>query len=141
MLREYIEQDWDDLLSAWETASSVAHPFLTKEFLELERQNISNLYLPNAETWVAENDGHVVGFVSLLGNEVGGLFVHSSHHRKGIGCSLIDKARELKGELYVEVFKDNKIGRAFYDQYGFSRLGEKVHEQTGLDLICLQLTT
>ena len=88
---------------------------------------------------VADVDGRVIGFISLLENEVGGLFVHSSHHRQGIGCSLIDKARELKGDLYVEVFKDNKIGRAFYRKCGFVPIGEKVHEQTNFDLVCLQL--
>lgn len=140
MLRKYTAQDLDDLLSTWEAASEVAHPFLTKEFLALERENIPNLYIPNTETWVAEEDGRVVGFVSLFENEVGAVFVHPSHHRQGIGHSLMDKARELRGELYVEVFKANQIGRAFYSKYGFERIEEKVHEQTGCDLLCLRLT-
>ena len=139
MIREYKEQDLDDLLSVWATASEIAHPFLTKEFLALERENIPKVYLPKAETWVSEEDGCVIGFISLLGNEVGAIFVHPKYHRKGIGRELMNKARELRGELYVEVFAANTIGRKFYAKYGFELIEEKVHEQTGLELIRLRL--
>jgi putative acetyltransferase len=75
-----------------------------------------------------------------MGNEVGAIFVHPSHHGQGVGCGLMDKARELRGELEVEVFTDNTIGRAFYDSYGFEFLEEKVHEPTGLGLQRLRLS-
>jgi putative acetyltransferase len=54
----------------------VVHPFLSADFLDEERVSIPNVYLPKAETWVWETDGRVIGFISLLGNEVGALFVH-----------------------------------------------------------------
>ncbi|MEZ6146535.1 MAG: GNAT family N-acetyltransferase [Planctomycetaceae bacterium] len=92
--------------------------------------NIPNLYLPNAETWVAEMDDCVVGFVALMGNEVGALFVHPDHHRSGIGHALIEKARKLRGELEVEVFTDNHIGRGFYAKQGFELINVKTHDQT-----------
>jgi putative acetyltransferase len=130
----------DDLLTAWAAASEIAHPFLTIEFLASERENIPNLYLPNAETWVCEDAGRVIGFVALIGNEVGAIFVHPSHQRKGVGHGLINKAKELREELEVEVFVKNAIGRAFYAKYGFTPINEKVHEQTGFDLLRLRLT-
>ncbi len=139
MIRKYRDQDLDDLLAAWASASEIAHPFLTQDFLASERQNIPNLYLPNAETWVFDDSGRVVGFVALLGNEVGAIFVHPSHQRRGVGRQLMDKARELRGELVVEVFTENTIGRAFYAKYGFETVAEKVHEQTGFDLLRLRL--
>lgn len=139
MIRKYRDQDLDDLLAAWASASEIAHPFLTQEFLASERDNIPNLYLPNAETWVFEYEGRVVGFVALLGNEVGAIFVHPNQQRRGVGRQLMDKAREIRGELVVEVFKANSIGRAFYAIYGFEIVAEKVHEQTGFDLLRLRL--
>ncbi len=75
MIRQYEEKDLSDLLDAWYSASLVAHPFLDEVFFEQERKNISEIYLPNAETWVFEQDGVVVGFISLIGNEVGAIFV------------------------------------------------------------------
>ena len=139
MIRKYRDQDLDDLLAAWASAAAIAHPFLTQDFLALERENIPNLYLPNAETWVFEDEGRVVGFVALLGNEVGAIFVHPNQQRRGVGRQLMDKAKELRGELIVEVFKANSIGRAFYAKYGFESVAEKVHEQTGFELLRLRI--
>jgi len=139
MIRKNRDQDLDDLLAAWASASEIAHPFLTQEFLASERQNIPHLYLPNAETWVFDDSGRVVGFIALLGNKVGAIFVHPSHQRRGVGRQLMDKARELRGELVVEVFRENTIWRAFYTKYGFETIVEKVHEQTGFDLLRLRL--
>ena len=141
MIRKYRIQDLEDLLSAWAAASEVAHPFVIREFLASERENIPKVYLPKAETWVSEIDGSVVGFVSLLGSEVGALFVHPDYHRRGIGRSLMDKAREQRGDLEVDVFTANKIGRSFYAKYGFQPVEKKVDEQTGLEVMRLRLTT
>ena len=65
MIRNYVDEDLNDLLDTWAAASEVAHPFLTPEFLASERQNIPNLYLPNAERWVYEDGGRVVGHADL----------------------------------------------------------------------------
>ena len=47
---------------------------------------------------------------------------------------------ELHGDLEVEVFKENSIGRNFYSHYGFEHLEEKVHEPTGQQVLRLKLT-
>lgn len=139
MIRKYQPADCEDLLNLWARASALGHPFLSQEFLELERHNIPNVYLPNAETWIWETDGHVVGFISLLGNEVGGIFVDPGFHRSGIGRALIDRAQALRGELEVEVFERNLLGRAFYAKLGFELMCQKVHNQTGLKVLRLRL--
>lgn len=140
VIRQYEDQDLSDLLTAWAAASEIAHPFLSEEFLASERENIPNLYLPNAETWVFEASGQIVGFIALIGNEVGAIFVHPGHQRMGVGQRLMDKAKELREELEVEVFLKNAIGRAFYAKYGFEPIEEKVHDQTGFDLLRLRFT-
>jgi putative acetyltransferase len=139
MIRSYRPSDLDDLLGVWAAASVVAHPFLSAEFLRQERRRIPEVYLPNAETWVWEAEGRVVGFVSLLGHEVGALFVHPARHRTGIGRALMDRARAVRGELEVEVFKANLLGRAFYAAYGFELLAVSLHGETGCELLRLRL--
>ena len=139
MIRKYRAEDLEDLLTAWESASVLAHPFLSEEFLAAERNNIANVYLPHAETWVWESDGPVVGFLSLIDNEIGGLFVDPKYHRLGIGRALLDHARQLRDNLEVEVFKENVIGRKFYAKYGFVPMHEKVHDETGLEILRLRL--
>jgi len=140
VIRKYQPADCDDVLNVWARASAVAHPFLSQEFLDLERHNIPNVYLPKADTWVWEADGHVLGFISLLGNEVGAIFVDPGFHRSGIGRALIHQARALQGDLETEVFERNLLGRAFYAKLGFAPVHQKVHNQTGFEVIRLRLT-
>lgn len=139
-IREYREEDLNGVITSYENASKLAHPFLTSDFLDKERHNILNVYLPNAETWVAELNGKVIGFIALLGNEVGGIFVEPEYHGTGVGKLLMDKAREIHGDLEVEVFVENPIGRKFYSSYGFVPLAEKVHEETGNKVLRLKFT-
>lgn len=138
MIREYRDEDLEAVLAAWATASTEAHPFLSEEFQNGVRHQIENVYLSMTKTWVWETDGSVVGFISLFKNEIGGLFLDPKFHGLGIGRALVDHACGLRDELDVEVFKDNVIGRTFYEKYGFVRTEEKVHVETGLDLLRLK---
>ena len=139
-IRKYEPADLDSLLSSWENATRLAHPFLSEDFLSAERENIPNVYIPITDTWVAEYDSVVIGFIALLGNEVGAIFVQPDFHGQGIGPMLMDKACELQSTLEVEVFEENYIGRRFYAKYGFEPLSKKIHEDTGNALIRLRLT-
>ncbi|KKD35324.1 GNAT family N-acetyltransferase [Limnoraphis robusta] len=139
MIRPYQEQDLNRLLEVWYSASKIAHSFLDEAFLETERQNIPKVYLPAAETWVFERDNLVLGFISLLDNQVGAIFVDPQFQRQGIGRALIDWAKTLRSQLFVEVFKENQAGRAFYQQYGFIPVDEHLHPETGYILLRLRL--
>jgi len=137
-IRPYVETDLKAVLSAWENAQDLAHPFLPEKFQAQEKINVETLYLPNAETWVVEADHQVVGFIALIGNEIGGLFLQPLYHGKKLGKLMVDKARELHGNLEVEVFEKNLIGREFYTKYGFEALAENVHAQTNEKVLRLQ---
>lgn len=138
-IREYQTQDLDDLLTSWESASRLAHPFMEDNFFIQERDNIPKLYIPNTDTWVITADNKVVGFIALivpvkdsnLECEIGGLFVTPSFHGQKLGKALVNKAIELHGNLSVKVFKDNVIGSAFYHRYGFQKTGEIKWQATG----------
>jgi putative acetyltransferase len=139
VIREYRPEDCEIVLNIWARASAVAHSFLGREFLESERRNIRDVYLPKAETWVWGAGAQTVGFISLLGNEVGAIFVDPQFHRSGIGRALIERARALRGELEVEVFERNLSGRAFYARLGFEPVHRKLHDETGLGVLRLRL--
>lgn len=139
MIREYCESDLSDLLDAWHEASQVAHPFLDQAFLASERRNIPELYLPNAETWVYEHAGQVVGFIAMIGNEVGAIFVQPRLQGQGIGQALMNYSRERRDGLEVQVFAKNQIGRRFYSLYGFKEISESMHEASGHEIILMKL--
>lgn len=135
MIRAYKQSDTDAIVQVWYAASSLAHPFLEVDFMEQEKINIREMYLPNTMTWVITSGDQVDGFISMMGNEVGAIFVRPEKHGAGLGKQLMDHVSEIHPELEVEVFRENKIGRAFYDRYGFEPMGESIHEPTNQALI------
>ena len=139
-IRQYKESDLKAVLDSWEVATRRAHAFMTDAFIAQERKNVAEIYLPNTDTWVAEIDGEVQGFIALMGNEVGAIFLQPAWHGKGIGKALMDKAQDVHSVLEVEVFESNSIGRSFYSKYGFELLEEKLHEPTGQQVLRLKFT-
>ena len=137
-IRQYMASDLNAVLDSWEVATRLAHKFMTDDFIALERKNVSDIYIPNTDTWVAEIDSKVQGFIALMGNKVGAIFLQPNCHSKGVGKELMDKAQELHGDLEVEVFKENSIGRKFYSRYGFEFLEETLHEPTGQQVLRLK---
>ncbi|MGJ8527617.1 GNAT family N-acetyltransferase [Maritalea sp.] len=129
-IRKYEERDTDALIGIWRTANALAHPFLGEAFVRQVASDMRTMYLPNAETWVLETNSQPIGFIALLGNEIGGLFLDPAQHGNGYGKAMTDHAARLKGQLIVEVFEMNKIGRAFYDRYGFVEVSRHFHEQS-----------
>lgn len=138
MIRDYVPGDEDAVVDVWRAASAVGHPFLGRDFLEQEALSLRNMYLVHASTRVAEVDDRVVGFISMLGHEIGGLFVDPEFHRRGLGRSLVDDVRHI-GALEVEVFARNEVGRRFYEQCGFIEVGSSVHEATGEPMLRLRI--
>jgi len=139
-IRQYQTSDLEAVLNSWEVSTRLAHAFMTDEFITQERKNTAEIYLPNTDTWDVEFGGEVKGFIALMGNEVGGLFLHPDFHGIGAGKALMDKAKDIHGELEVEVFKVNTIGRKFYSRYGFEQLAETHHEPTGQQVLRLKYT-
>ncbi|VAW73750.1 Histone acetyltransferase HPA2 and related acetyltransferases [hydrothermal vent metagenome] len=139
-VRQYNSSDLDAVISSWEVATRLAHPFMTDEFIAQERINVAEIYMPNTDTWVAEIEGKVEGFIALMGNEIGAIFLQPKFHGNGVGKELMKKAKELHEDLEVEVFKKNVIGRKFYSQCGFETLEEKLHEPTGQQVFRLKFT-
>lgn len=139
MIRKHKEQDLDQIINVWEKSSAMAHPFLNPRFVEKVKSDMTNIYIPNSETWVYEIENSIVGFISMVENEIGGLFVLPTNHSNGIGTKLVDFIQKEYSELEVEVFEENHIGRAFYNKYGFEKIREYFHEESENKVFRLKL--
>lgn len=137
MILKYTKIHKPAVIDIYYQASLVAHPFLDREFIVKTKIDVRDIYLAAVETWVFSQDEGIVGFISLMGNEVVALFVEPASHGQGFGKQLMDKAVSEKGDLVVDVFEKNAIGRKFYSRYGFTFKSKYLHEPS--QQTCLQL--
>ena len=126
MIRAYEDKDIEALLEVWDHASLLATPFLEASFLEQERKNIREIYIPNTKTWVYEQNDKVVGFIAMIGNEVGAIFVDPQYHGTGLGAKLMNYVAELHDELDVD---HSRLVRP-PDRRGRTEAGEKGCQRT-----------
>lgn len=133
MIRPYRPPDQDAVLAVWAAASARAHPFLDAAFLRAERAAIRDTFLPTATTWVWTDEARVLGFVSVMEDEIGGLFVAPEAQRRGIGRALVGEVQRARPgrALELEVFAANAGARAFYAACGFCEVAQAVHAATG----------
>jgi len=127
-IRNYRDDDLDILISVWEAASKVGHPFSSNEFINSERLSIPSVYLPNGNTSVAILNSELVGFSISHGNEIGALFVLPKHHGNGVAYALMQEMKNLFATLKVEVFENNKVARYFYQRQGFQLIDQYFHK-------------
>lgn len=139
MIRKHTSKDLNSILDIWFQASTLAHPFLDQAFVEHVKTAMRDMYIPNSETWVYEDNNTILGFISMMENEIGGLFVLPNHHGKGIGTQLVHFIKPSHKSLEVEVFDKNIIGRTFYNKYGFKEISSYFHKESSQDVLRLKL--
>jgi len=117
--------DDDAIVRIFIEASRLAHSFLGEDAIQSAARDVRAIYLPMAETHVVTDDtGTVLGFIALVGQEVGGFFMDPAHRGKGKGRALMDDAIRRAGVLELDVFTRNAVGRRFYERYGFTPIAE-----------------
>ncbi|MCD1620504.1 GNAT family N-acetyltransferase [Salipiger manganoxidans] len=127
----------------WFEGSLKAHPFIGEKRLTEQRKLIEEDYLPKAETSVACLGGEVVGFISLLGCFIGGIFIAPGWQGRGIGRTLIADALTWKGELSLEVYTENEQAFRFYRTLGFQEVSRRAVDDFGFPFpnVALRLKT
>ncbi len=120
------------LTAVWLDASRNAHAFLGEEKLTEQSRLVSDMYLPQAETWVACHDGKPVGFLGLIDTYIGGLFVSPDAQGRGIGQALIAHGLKLKGRLTLDAYAKNLRTVAFNQKQGFVETDRRPTDKDGL---------
>ena len=94
MIRAYHPQDLATVLSIWLQGNLDAHPFVPVDYWRKNYALTAQL-LPQAEVYVAEVHGQVVGFLGLMEELVAGVFVDRAHRGAGLGSALLRQAQTL----------------------------------------------
>ncbi len=131
MIREFKLRDMDRILKIWLDASCRTHNFIDKDFWVSKVSDMRNVYIPASETYVYEHRGEIYGFLSLHENSLDAVYVAPDQQRKGIGKKLTDKAKELRTELKLCVYKENKDAISFYGKCGFKKDKVQLDKHTG----------
>lgn len=131
MIRKSTDDDTDEILAIWLSASIKAHDFIDAAYWRSQRDKMRDIYLPAAETHVYENKSGVAGFCSLVGDTLAALFVSPAHQGQGIGKALLSHAKTLRRQLRLSVYKENTASCSFYLSQGFVVVGEQADEHTG----------
>jgi putative acetyltransferase len=135
LIRRYRKTDLEEMVRIWYEASVTSHSFVPASFWALQKDAMKEKYLPLAENFIFEEEGQLAGFISLVGEKACALFVAPEMQGRGIGRSLLEYAKTLKGRLSLKVYRENERAFRFYEMCGFVAAGEEVDNYTG----CMQI--
>jgi GNAT superfamily N-acetyltransferase len=81
---------------------------------------IRDRVVPQMETWVADDGGHIVAMMVLAPGWIEQLYVAPDRLGAGIGGRLVDLAKSRSPEgLTLWTFQVNERARRFYERHGF----------------------
>ncbi|MDH6678092.1 putative acetyltransferase [Rhodococcus sp. LBL1] len=137
-IRTYRPSDEEAVIDLWSRASKFAHPFLEGEGEGSRERKMREVYLVQADNWVAESPRGVIGLLGLIDSEIGGLFVAPEAQGQGIGRALVEHAAAMRGAVTLEVYERNRSARRFYERMGFVEIRRRIDEDTSHELIELR---
>ena len=141
MIRKFEISNIDKVIDIWLTASIKAHDFIDKSFWQSKVTDMREQYIPVSETYVYEENKEVIGFISLYNETISAIFISPDSQGKGIGSQLIQKAKEVRENLNLTVYKENKKSIEFYIKCGFKIEKEQIDAHTGHVELLMEFTT
>lgn len=124
--------DMPRVVEVWEASVRATHHFLTEDNIQYIRSLVSDDLTPlEYLLGVRDDQGQVVGFIGVEGDEVAALFIHPAWRGQGIGRSLFTYAVDTLGATKVDVNEQNEQAVGFYRHMGFEVIGRSVDDGLG----------
>jgi ribosomal protein S18 acetylase RimI-like enzyme len=104
------------------TARREAMPYLNQPHPDDETREYFSRVVGDRPSawWVARVGNEIVGYMLIDGEHLDHLYVRPGWQRRGIGLSLLTKAKVLSPRrLELWTFQRNSNARAFYEAHGF----------------------
>jgi len=136
MLRPARPEDMAAVADIWHRAWHVAHPgHVPAGLTEARTAEAFHARTPSrvADTTVAEEDGVLVGFTMVAGDEVEQVFVDPERHGTGVAAPLLAAAEQRVAAAghdvaWLAVVVGNARARAFYEKHGWRDTGDLPYE-------------
>lgn len=131
MIRKFSENDLDSVMEIWLKANLDAHRFIPKEYWERNFDAVKEM-IAQAEIYVYENEftHKICGFAGLTDNYLAGIFVEENSRSRGVGKMLLDRIKQIKSEINLNVYKKNVRAVSFYLREKFVIMSEGVDSET-----------
>ena len=129
MIRKFEKNDINAVMEIWVNENIRTHNFIAKEYWKDNYEYVKDI-LPKADIYVYILDEQVVGFVGANNNYVEGIFVDINNQHSGIGTSLLDRIKENKDNLTLNVYKKNANAIKFYEKNNFIITSENIDKDT-----------
>jgi putative acetyltransferase len=139
IIRQFQQPDIAQVISIWLEASIKGHDFVDSKFWKSKVKDMKEIYIPSAETYVYEERNMIKGFVSLYNDILAAIFVSPDYQGKGIGTQLMRKAKDIRDNLSLTVYKQNIKSIEFYQKNGFKIEQEQIDKQTGHPELVMKL--
>ena len=129
MIRNFEKNDINAVMEIWVNENIRTHNFIAKEYWKDNYEYVKDI-LPKADIYVYILDEQVVGFVGVNNNYVEGIFVDINNQHSGIGTSLLNRIKENKDSLTLNVYKKNANAIKFYEKNNFIITSENIDKDT-----------
>lgn len=129
MIRLFEFRDLDKIMEIWLEGNLQAHAFIGEEHWKQNYESVKSI-LPNAEVYVYEETGEILGFIGMDADYIAGLFIKEEYRGRGIGRLLIETAKQ-KQRLSLHVYERNSGAVAFYRAAGFEIQQSMTEKETG----------
>ena len=129
MIRKFEKKDINAVMEIWKNENIRAHDFIAKEYWKDNYEYVKDI-LPKADIYVYILDEKIVGFVGVNNNYIEGIFIDINDQHSGIGISLLDKIKEKKDNLILNVYKKNENAIRFYEKNNFIITSENIDKNT-----------
>ena len=130
MIRKLQEADINRVADIWLDTNVKAHDFISSQYWLGNFEAVKGM-LPQAEVYVYEENGSILGFVGLNGDYIEGIFVWSEAQSRGIGKQMLDFVKGMKQQLRLNVYQRNVRAVTFYQREHFEIQSEDTDENTG----------
>ena len=137
MIRKLEPGDLARVMKIWLEGNRDAHSFVPEKYWEDNAPDV-RVQLLEAEVYVWEERGEILGFAGLQGDVLAGIFVERQSRSSGIGRQLLNRCKEARPRLFLNVYQKNRRAAQFYQKEGFFLVEHQADEQTGeaQELLC-----
>lgn len=130
MIRKMELRDLDAVMKIWLDSNEQVHDFVPEEYWKNHFEEVRSI-LPEAEVYVYESEGKILGFAGMMEDYIAGIFVAEKFRSKGIGKILMKYMKEKKQKLRLSVYEKNQAAVRFYQRENFQIRTEGVDDAVG----------